>query len=699
MIRRLFLLLCWGASLVSVRAASAGFSGGADVAEGNAAGEFLWKGRARLREEGALLTADEIRGNNRTGVAVASGNVMLTRGTMRLLADKLVYQIGGTFSAENVRLGSFPYYAEGASAMGDAKEVTVAGATLTYGEPGPWQPSLMADRVIYGPGRQVRSENSFVGIGGARPLPFPKFQQNLATPLLPFASVAAGYRSSLGIFAEAGLHVPLALGFRAGGDVGLYSQRGVMFGPAATYNRGEHGRGYRGYLRSGYINDHGARGEDILGRPVPEERAFLEWEHQQTFSEQLTLKARANWWKDSEVVRDFRARLFFPVQEPDTYLEAAYEGKNYLLSLFARFQPNSFHQVQERLPELRFDLLPLALPGGFSERFNASIAVLREDPLPVGPLSPIAGPGLRSDRFDAYYALSRPIVPNDWFAFTPVVGGRITHYANTSGVARAGSYTRTLGEVGFDATMRTAGTFAYKNEQWKIDGLRHLFNPRLSYRYVPQGDRGHGRIPRIDRRDVFSTYLQPLGLGDVRNIDDLQATNTLRVGFDNTLQTRDATYGSRDLLVFNVASDFRYKRLRTERDISEIHTEIALMPTTWLRADIYQSFTPQTLTLREFNSAVTLHDGTAWSLRFSNNFLRGELHDYALEGRARINETFEALTRLNYDVRKNRFNEQAYGIVQNLGNTWQISYVVSLYSGRRRESSFGFNVQIDALRF
>ena len=65
----------------------------------------------------------------------------------------------------------------------------------------------------------------------------------------------------------------------------------------------------------------------------------------------------------------------------------------------------------------------------------------------------------------------------------------------------------------------------------------------------------------------------------------------------------------------------------------------------------------------------------------------------------RLTERFEALTRLHYDARKHRFNEQAYGITQNLSNTWLISYTVSLYSGRRRESGFGLNVQIDTVRF
>jgi LPS-assembly protein len=115
--------------------------------------------------------------------------------------------------------------------------------------------------------------------------------------------------------------------------------------------------------------------------------------------------------------------------------------------------------------------------------------------------------------------------------------------------------------------------------------------------------------------------------------------------------------------------------------------------------DVYQSFAPQSFTLREFNSGVTLRDGEVWSARFSNNFLRHQIQDYQLDARLRLNETYEALTRLHYDARKRRFNEQAYGLAQNLGNTWLVSYVVSLYSGPRRESHFGLNVQIEARGF
>ncbi len=654
--------------------------------------EVTAKGNARASGDGLLLLADELRYNGETTTLTALGRVTFTRGEARLLADRLEYtQRDGSFRAENIRLGSYPYFAEGASAFGTASEITVRQARVSYGEPGRWQPTLTAETVVIAPGQRVRTEDASAGIGRIQFFPFPKFQHDFDQPLAGAVSLQGGFRRSLGLFADVGLLVPVSQHARLGADLGLYSERGVMIGPAAAYSSPDNPERLRGRLHSGYINDHGDKKTDLLGRPVPEERAYLEWQHQQYIAPGLSLNAQVNWWKDSEVVRDFRPRAFFPVQEPDTFIESVYTGTNFFLSAFTRLQPNRFHRVQERLPEVRFDLLPVSLGHGFVHRFSASAAVLREDPV-------VTGRKLRSNRFDAYYALMRPIAHRDWLTFTPVAGARITHYANTEGAAEAGDYTRSLGELGADLVVRTSGTFDYKNPQWKIDGLRHLFTPRLSYRYLPHADRGRGRIPQIDRT-AFSTYLPPLGLGDVRNIDDLHPTHTLRVSLDNVLQTRDPAQGSRDLVFLSLANDFRFRRRPGERDVSETHVELALLPARWLQVDLYQSFAPQTFTLRELNAGVTLRDGTLWSVRFGNNFLRRQLEDYLVDGRVRLNERFEAVTRLHYDARRNRFNEQSYGLAQNLGNTWLVSYTVSLYSGRRRESSFGFNVRVDSLSF
>ena len=655
---------------------------------------LVYQGHARIQGQDFLLTADEIRADTATQVDTALGHVVLTHGTERLLADKLVYnEHDGTFSAENIRVGSFPIYIEGASAAGSVRgDITINHATATYGEPGPWQPTLTADQIIYSPGKRLRAEHASLGIGPARALQLPHFEQNLhEPPQVSYVSLAGGYRSTLGAYIEAGLHLPVVPGWKLGGDLGFYSARGFMFGPSGEYTSTTDPSALTGVFRSGFINDHGDKLTDLLGRPVPEDRGYVEWEHRQQLSDNLSLTAQLNYWKDSEIIRDFRPDSFLNVQQPDSFAESVYTGKNYFVSLFARVEPNNFEVVQQRLPELNFDLLPLAVGQGFYEKFHAGAALLREDPLTVGPT-------LRSDRLDAYYGLTRPFAPTDWLAFTPVAGGRVTYYANTAGAPINGSYTRTLGEVGFDAQLRSSATFDYKNEIWKIDGLRHLLTPIVSYRYIPGGDQGRDHIPLIDRQ-TFTTSLPPLGLDVTRNIDDLHPLNTLRLGVDNTLQTRDPVYGSRDLLTFNAAADFLFKRQPGEKDVSKVYTELALMPAPWLRLDVYESFAPQTFTLNELNSGLTLHDGDAWSVRFSNQYLHHDTEQYLLDPTFRINEAYEAVARLQYDARLRLFAERSFGLRQSLGHTWRIDYTVTTYDGPRREGHFGFNVQVKTIGF
>jgi len=56
-------------------------------------------------------------------------------------------------------------------------------------------------------------------------------------------------------------------------------------------------------------------------------------------------------------------------------------------------------------------------------------------------------------------------------------------------------------------------------------------------------------------------------------------------------------------------------------------------------------------------------------------------------------------SRWRYDARLHRFDEQTYGLTQRLGQTWDVRYAVTFSQGNSREGSFGFNVQVDLLKF
>lgn len=653
--------------------------------------ELIVRGDARLVYGDLVLTADEIAYRRDDNTAAARGNFVLTNEGRRLVADEGSYNLTtGVLRVQNLRVGQFPIYLRGESVEGTVDELVFTNATIFFREDAAYAPSIKANRVTYKRGRIVAGEGLQLGLLGGHFINLPRFQHDLTTELISYFIAKGGYRRRLGVFLEADLRVPVALGVKVGADVGLYSARGVMAGPSASYRRGGDDDLLQGELTSGYLSDSGDRLDDIFGRPIPRDRSFVTWWHQQRFGPRINLDAQFNYWSDSEILRDFRPRSFFPVQQPDSFLEAAYAGNNYLLSAFARVHPNRYHRVQERLPEIRFDLLPSTAPAGFYERFHASFAVLEEDAF-------LTAPQQRSTRLDAYYGIERPLTPVPWFTFTPVAGGRVTHYADARGGRN--SYTRTIGEIGFDARLRASGTFNYKNDLWEIDGLRHLIEPRLSYRYAPRADDGRAYIPAIDRR-VFSTYLQPLSISDQRNIDDLDGLDTLRLELRQSLQTRDPVYGSRELAALNLAADHRFSRRPGQRALSDLHWELSVTPAPWMRLEVYQRVSSRSAISQELNYALELNDQQWWSARLSSYFLKNDYQEYGLDYRHRLNEVFDVIGRWRYDAERSRFNEQTYGLWQRLGQTWAVKYELSFFEGRpRRESSFSFNVEVELLRF
>ena len=653
----------------------------------------VYRGDVRVTAGDVLIRTEEVRYREAAGEIELPTRFILTRGARRLVADRGRYDLRTRrLSATNVRLGQFPVYVSGAQVEGTLDELTFTQATVFFRENAAYTPSLSAARLTYRQGRVVEAEDVRLGLLGERFLRLPRLQHALDADFISFLSGRLGYRRSLGASAEVALRVPVAPGFELGAETGLYTARGFMAGPAGSYAREEGDHSLHGAFSSGYINDHGDKGNDLLGRPVPENRSFVEWEHRQRQGERLTFNGRFSYWRDSAILRDFRSRQFRDVQEPDSFLEAAYAGDDTLFSAFARFHPNRFHRVTERLPEMRLDLLPAPLGAGLWQRLSASATILEEDAL--GTFG-----GDRTGRLDAYYGLSRPVALAPWFTFTPVAGGRVTHYANANG--GRDSYTRTLGEVGFDARLLASGTFDYRNEIWGIDGLRHLIEPVLSYRYAPHANRGRAYIPALERR-AFATYLQPLSVADSRRIDDLQRLDTLRLQLNNALQTRDPAYGSRNLAEFNVAADYWCTRADNRlgrKGLADLHAELALQPAPWLRLAVYERLDPRAGEQRELNTSLELVDQDWWSLKLTSHFLKDDYEEYSLDTQVRLNEVWGLAGRWRFDARRSRLNEQTYGLWQRLGQTWSVRYEVAFFEGPRRESSFGFNVEVDLLKF
>jgi LPS-assembly protein len=649
---------------------------------------------ARLTYGELILTADEIRYNDQGRVATARGHIVITRGAVRLIADEGTYSLAdGKVRLVNTRAGYYPLYLQGRELEGSIREFTIKDATLTYGEPGAFSPMLRAESLDFIEGESFRAHGSHLRIGPIPLVPLPVFSQRLDAPPLQ-TDIRAGFRSSLGAYIDVTALAPVANGVHFGPELGLFTKRGLIVGPAASYDTQRGDTSYFGHLRSGYLYDFGSRanrGLDSTGHQIERNRGYIDWRHLQTHGEHLTLMGQLGYWSDSEIIRDFARHRFARNQQPETFVEADYAGDNFVASAFGRFQPNDFQITRRREPELRVDLLASPQDLGVVHRGSVGFVSLREDASTVSP-------ELSSERLDLFYGLERPTAITPWLTYTPVAGGRVSHYFSPLGPKD--DYTRVLGQLGLDLRARAYGEFDVQSPRWGINGLRHLVEPFAQYRYVPDAEKGRAYIPEIDRH-VFSTRLQPLDLGDIRFLDDLREINTLRYGLAQRLQTRDGKGGVRDLIVLTLAQDRHFNRLVAPavRRTSDVHADIAIMPAQWLRFDAYQRLDPHNFRLEEFNSGITLTDSHFWSARFGTQFLRDQLEEYTLDASVRLNERFTVTGLWRYDAIESQFYEQVYGLRQTFRNLWSIEYQIAFQEGQTRENGFQFRVQLEIFKF
>jgi LPS-assembly protein len=462
-------------------------------------------------------------------------------------------------------------------------------------------------------------------------------------------------------------------------------------------------------VSTGAIDDKGSQTErdvDTYGRQIGSKRKFMEWRYKHHIGERFTATASGSYWSDSEVIRDFRDDIFDENERPDNFAEASYTGDNWIVSAFGRFRPNDFQLVQERAPEVRFDLLPIPVFNtGAYHRASASYVELNEDFDRNAPAIAVEG---ASDRFDLTYRIERPLLLTDWLTLTPLAGGRLTQYENqqfdpslSGSLAVDDSFSREIYEFGFDLEARAYASYPTFNKAWGIDGLRHLVRPVLRYRYFSDPD-DVNEIAAIDRQ-VFDLERPLLDLSDLRNVDQIAKTHLVRLGVENLFQTRAKTYGSRTLAALNFYQDIIFEKNLSydgneEDAFNATWTELVINPAPWLKFDLASRFKTESLTLEELRTRSSIKSGEVWQIGLSTDLLNKRINQYRLDYIYRINERYSFLTDLNFDANSSKFTKLRVGLRARIGNIWELLYAITFREDARRESDVSFDIQLRLAR-
>lgn len=666
---------------------------------------LIARGDARLDVDNARVRADTITYYQEFGLADALGNVVVSRDGARLLADRMSFDTEkSTISLDVLRTGQWPYYISGVNAGGSTDHLEINGATICYGDPSPFGLNVTSEKVEYidDGEKRVKMHGATLKVGNVPFFYLPAYTYYIGTAPY-FLDIDGGTDNELGAYLQTTTLFPVTSWLRLGANLDYYSRRGPLAGPTAqyVYNSAQHR--IVGALSTGAINDSITRDRDILGNPIPSDRGFAEWRHKHHIGDRFTATAQISYWSDSEVTRDFRDDYYRDNQNPDSFIEGVYTGDNYFVSAFGRLSPNNFQIIQERLPEIRLDLLPVPIFNtGIYHRASASYAMLRED---YSDFSPILEDETEADRFDLTYRIERPFLLTDWLTFTPLAGARFTQYDNqsidsdfaTGSALMEDSYSRDIFEVGFDLEARAYASYPTSNKTWEIDGLRHLVRPVIRYRYYSDPD-SINEIATIDRQ-AFDLDRPLLDLSDLRNIDSLAESHLVRLGVENLYQTRAEGYGSRTLAALNFYQDVIFEK-NTRYDGDEQDTfnaswvELIIQPAPWLKFDLASRFKTESFTLEELRTRTSIMSGEIWEVGLSTDLLNNQIDQYRLDFIYRLNERYAFLMDTRFDADTGDFTRFSVGIRSRIGSTWEVLYALTFREDARRESDVEFNISL-----
>ncbi len=663
-------------------------------------GKLLATGNAKIVDKNYGVSADKIEFSQNQGYARTSGNVQAYTETTRITA----YDIYVNFDKEAmnsgfVKFGTSPVFIESETLDSDDEKVSLGESILYFGEPSRSSLSIYSDSINYDKKTEwLELHNVTVSVGDVPFFYVPYYgQHGLEKP--PFdVRLGAGYNDDYGAFFRSDIFYNGLGDFSPGLLLDYYGERSVLLGSGAEYETELANSIMSGWLKGAYINDHGDEdvlGYDSLGRPIGRKRFFIDLRHKQIISDRIGITGNMSYWSDEFVTRDFRPDLFYNNQEPDNFGEAIYYGDFWTGSVFTRFAPNDWQTIQQRLPEVRFDLQPIEiLKTGAYQSGYVSYAYLRE-------INPRTAYYKYNSRADAYYGITRPIELSPWSKFTPVVGGRATYYSRT--VGDKGDYMRFLGQVGFDAQMDIWGSWDYQSKTMGIDGIRHHIIPQISYRYIPNAEQGNSRIIEIDD-NYLTTYPPVLDLGDLRNTDQILTTNTMRFGLQNIFETRDSSYGSREIARFDIFQDVNFEKRRMvqradEESFSDLFINASVSPARWLTVGTYTRYNLDHLDLPEINTYLSLYDGDAASVSFVTSYLDGYINQYSVTADYRISERYKIYGQWNYDAKLCKMTRQVYGLWTRVGNSWIIEYIISARSGSTRQDDLTIGTRVTMMIF
>lgn len=675
-------------------------------------GKIIIAKQARFSTKDAQLNADEIRMNTTNGTIEAIGNVVYTAENLRMFGEyALIDSRTGRITARNVRFGRKPAYFTADTFTMIKGNQDMEGVKVWYREPSDAGMSLRAVSMSY-----KKSDDRIVlnhihpAVGSIPFFYIPRYAQRGYREIPAEVYFRVRTSSRQGAYIRTTTTIRQSESLWAGLLLDGYTRAGWLIGPTVRYDNWTlptTETRWRTNLSGGWINDHTDLSlyPDKYGRVASSDRYFIEG--------RLNARGASGWemtgelvaLSDPEVVRDYRPNLTQETQLPQTFLELSAPIAGGFVSALATVKTDNFQDVVQRLPELRLDFSDRPIgDSSWLGRFNFAAAQLSERPseqLNGADFQNATGQSTRIDlsRLDTYVGLSRPTTFGDWLTVKPIAGVRSTWWSEST--TGTGAVSRTVAQIGFDAEMLSTATWDTQSARWGIDGIRHTVRPFVQWRAMPSSGDSLDNIPKIDRLSLATVNVPIVDVADRPDIETLEERQVAQFGIRNTLETRDATVGTRELLRLDVFSDWRDGIDSATGNSSGIYSHVAWKPKPWLSMESMLKFDGSLGNHLGSATWMSINSGDLWEASLGLSDLSETVAARQIFGHytIRLNSAYSFRLSSTYDLINGRFIDRSAILAQKIGNSWDLEYGINERSSSRGDGALNFSIRVRLFKF
>jgi len=688
-------------------------------------------GNAVVKYKDATLTADKITVYLDTGDAYAEGNVSLFQKGEFLTGKNLRYNFeNGQGNITDCHAYVQPWYGYGKIVRRiSADEYQVENGYVTtcdYSKP---HTSLRAKNIYIYPGDSIVAHNAVMYLYETPVFWSPYAKYSLTDDESPYNFVP-GFNSDWGFFMLSAFDVYKTKSIRLTPHVDYRTKRGLGVGVTMDHNLPSARASGETVFYFAHDNDPDFTLNSDLSI---KDRYRVTLEHQQDFSEDTKMTIKFNKQSDEDFINEFFRDEYEDTIQRDNYINVTKAAEKYQLTLLAEPRFDKFYTVVQRLPEFSIDAVNQRIgQTPFFYESRSAITnfdyVFSEDPLDADqaeagvPEPPIPDP-IKSLRIDTYHEISYPKKFLKFLNFKPWAGLRETFYSKAPSDDPAYKGTgvlydsdgngvldqelveevrseenknvwRGLFTLGAQADTKFWKVWDYYNSTLKINKLRHVFEPTLTYNFYSRPTRSYPhKVYAFDEYDFFNeTSMFTLELrnalqtkrGEGEDVDLFD----IKIYLD--MLTNKSSYDGQYHRAF---ADEHYSSAEVadgfEKLFNDIFIDAEFRPMDWQKLDFEAYFNPEKGRLDEFNTDYYVYRSDLVSLALGQRYLVNDSNLWTTEFNIQLNDDWAARTYLRFEASDGTFEEGEWSLFRDL-HEWEAAFTVR-YKGRKK-SSVGFFV-------